>query len=212
MKSDYLDETAVNEDNKRIIYTYFRLISREKTFIDKTVSNVLKIRFLSKIFPDSKFIFIFRRGEDTVNSLINGWEHERFVSPWFREIKELENWHFVLLPNWKDLANKPIPVICAKQWIYCNSEMLRNKGFVSNKIGVKHENFVEKSVKVTESALNFIGVPMDEETLKYATELKPVPSNVVTAPKKDKWKEENKEKVESILELIKPMNEKLGYI
>ena len=37
-------------------------------FIEKTCANSLRVKFLSKLFPEAKFIFIFRSGIDVVSS------------------------------------------------------------------------------------------------------------------------------------------------
>jgi len=209
--SDQLDETDIASKDKRMIYTFFQLISRDRPFIDKTISNVLKIRFLHKLFLDAKFIFLQRKGQDTINSLINGWKHEQFVSPWFKG--QLKDWHFVLLPDWKELIDKPVSLICAQQWLYCNKEILKNKRLVprSNQITIKYEDFIKNSIKITKSIFNFLDIQLDKETYKYAKELKPLPSNVVTAPKKDKWKTENKKEITSLMYLITPTNKRMGY-
>lgn len=47
--------------------------------VDKSPRNSLKIPFVRKIFPEARFIFIFRDGRDTILSIFNQWEWNRKI-------------------------------------------------------------------------------------------------------------------------------------
>ena len=44
--------------------------------VDKTPPNIFRIDFLAKLYPDAKFIYLTRDGNDNINSLISAWCHK----------------------------------------------------------------------------------------------------------------------------------------
>lgn len=50
-----------------------------KYFLDKTPRYYLIVDFLEKIFPNAKFIFLFRHPLDVLNSVFNTWHRNRFT-------------------------------------------------------------------------------------------------------------------------------------
>ena len=54
---------------KAIFLNYINKLSMPNgIFIEKTCANSLRVKFLSKLFPEAKFVFIFRSGIDVVSS------------------------------------------------------------------------------------------------------------------------------------------------
>ncbi|MGH7658901.1 MAG: sulfotransferase family protein, partial [Gemmatimonadales bacterium] len=43
--------------------------------VEKTPANTLRIPYLAALFPDAKWLFLVRRGEDVVSSLMEGWKN-----------------------------------------------------------------------------------------------------------------------------------------
>ena len=85
--------------------------------VEKTPANCFRIRFLKKIFPDAKFIFLVRRGEDVVSSLMEGW---KFWSNLQGKEWKYGNWHYIVPPNWQTMTDKSLQEICAFQWTQSN--------------------------------------------------------------------------------------------
>lgn len=57
--------------------------SRSKLFLDKTPRYYLITEFLAEVFPEARFIFLFRHPLEVLSSILKTWNHDRF-SPRFR--------------------------------------------------------------------------------------------------------------------------------
>ena len=111
-----------------------RMWVRDRRFLDKTAENVLRVPYLQELFPDATFVFIRRRGADTVNSLMEAWKaRPRFVK--YRLPETLDGlgplsgdrWSFALIPGWRELRDAPLEQICARQYIACNEAALDSR-------------------------------------------------------------------------------------
>ena len=84
--------------------------------LEKTPKNALRVPFLEAVFPDARYVYLYRDPEENVSSLIEGWESGNFVMypdlPGWRG----PPWSFLLVPGWPDLIGAPVPAIAAAQW------------------------------------------------------------------------------------------------
>jgi hypothetical protein len=85
--------------------------------VEKTPANCLRIPFLVNLFPDAKFLYLVRRGEDVVSSLMEGWKNwsNTGSKPW-----TYTKWHYLVPPGWQDWKGKSLQEICAFQWLESN--------------------------------------------------------------------------------------------
>ncbi len=92
--------------------------------LEKTPKNALRIPFLMQVFPDAQFVYLFRRPEQNVSSMIEGWESGNFVM--YRQLPGWTGrpWSFVLVPGWRDLIGRPLPEIASLQWQRTQSQLL----------------------------------------------------------------------------------------
>lgn len=71
---DCLEPEQARPEVSRFIRKYFQQQAGKAPFlIEKTVSNALRIPFVLKVFPEAKFIFLYRDGRDTVESVTRQW-------------------------------------------------------------------------------------------------------------------------------------------
>ncbi|MGA1265217.1 MAG: sulfotransferase family protein, partial [Prochlorothrix sp.] len=49
-------------------------------FLEKTPKNALRVPFLRAMFPDARFIFLYREAKENISSLMEGWRSRRFIS------------------------------------------------------------------------------------------------------------------------------------
>ena len=93
--------------------------------LEKTPKNALRIPFLAKVFPEARFIYLYRDPRQTLSSMMEGWESGRFqtypnLPGWTGE----RPWSFLLTPGWRDLAKLPLQDIVAAQWATTTKIML----------------------------------------------------------------------------------------
>jgi hypothetical protein len=72
---------------------------------------------LAKVFPEARFVYLYRDPRQTLASMMEGWE-----SGLFRSYAKLPGWNderiwsFLLTPGWRDLQQAPLQRIVASQW------------------------------------------------------------------------------------------------
>jgi len=84
--------------------------------LEKTPKNALRIPFLRSIFPDARFIFLYRDPRQVLGSMMDGWQSGDFemypnLPGWTGPA-----WSFLLTPGWQELIGKDIVEIVARQW------------------------------------------------------------------------------------------------
>lgn len=85
--------------------------------LEKTPKNALRIPFLAKVFPEARFIFLYRDPRQVLSSMMEAWESGRFVTyPGLPGWTGARPWSLLLTPGWRDLANLPLERIVAAQW------------------------------------------------------------------------------------------------
>jgi len=218
-ESNVLDEADVTPEAAARIKRSFLLVAGNKLrFIDKAPRNSLRLPFIDTIFPDARYVYLQRDGRDNVNSLINAWRSPRYRTyelPSPHSIPGVDSrwWKFVLYPGWIQDAAGPLEVVCAKQWLISNDHALdasKNIG-LDRWIEVRHEALVDDPVEEVGRLMEFLGLPYERAVRAKAAASTTTPVNTVTPPERGKWRKENPKEIDSILPLIEPTMNVLGY-
>lgn len=224
--SDALGAGDVSERERAYIYLAIRMFAgggllRDRRFLDKTAENVLRIPYLQELFGDAEFVFIRRRGADTVNSLIEAWRaRPRFVK--YRLPETLDGlgrlsgnlWSFSLIPGWRELRHAPLERVCARQYVASNEAALdAREGVAADRWHeVSLEDLTADPVGEAERLCGLLGVGFGPEVRARAEAFNTTPASTsLTAPRKHKWRSQNEAEIESILPLIEPTERRLGY-
>jgi hypothetical protein len=190
----------------------------EVTVLEKTPKNCLRLPFLDRLMPDARYVHLQRDGRATVSSLMDGWRkpemYETYAVPERLRIPGYDGtkWCFILPPEWRDLLDKPLEEVCARQWVACVNALEqhlpgpRGEGRVHD---VKYEDLVEDPQAAIRGILEFLGLPWEDALLPESGQLDVV--NAVTPPEPDKWRRRNGEAVDRILPIIAEAQGRLGY-
>ena len=229
--SDALGAADVSDRERAYIYRAVKMFaggafaggafSRAPRFIDKTAENCLRIPYLLELFPDARFVFLRREAAGNVNSLIEAWRaRPRFVKYRLPEtldgLGELsgDRWSFALIPGWRDLRQAPLEEICARQYIACNEAALDALADVdpSRRTDVSYERMFSEPLATARELYGRLGLNLTPEIERYAAALDRTPSSTaLTAPRPDKWRQQNPEAIERILPLTAATERRLGY-
>ncbi len=84
--------------------------------LEKTPKNSLRIPFLARVFPEARFVYLYRDPRQVLGSMIEAWNSGRFrtytgLPGWPRPF-----WALLLTPGWRELAGKSLADIVAAQW------------------------------------------------------------------------------------------------
>ena len=219
--SDALNGAEVLEREREYIYCATRLFVRGRRFIDKTPANCLRIPYLDALFPDATFVFLRRRAADNVSSLIEGWRaRPRFVKyslpERFEGLGPLNGnlWSFVLVPGWRELRSASLEEICARQYVACNEAALAARGAIEDSrwIEIAYEDLVGSPLHEVSRLFERLGLELTDAVASHAAALHRTPGpTAITAPKADKWREQNPEEIARILPIVADTERRLGY-
>jgi hypothetical protein len=219
--SDALGAEDVTEREREYVYRAISWWTRGRRFVDKTPENCLRVPYLDTLFPDATFVFLRRRASDNVNSLIEGWKaRPRFVK--YRLPEPLENlgslsgdrWSFVLVPGWREFRDAPLEEICASQYLACNEAVLdaRSQLDGSRWVDVAYEELVASPVAELRRVYGELGLAFTREAESNAAALADRRARTtLTAPRAEKWRDQNPDAVARILPQLADIEQRLGY-
>lgn len=217
--SNVLDASDVTEQAAAYIKRQFLLLAgSRRRLIDKTPRNAMRCAFIEALWPDARYVFLQRDGRDNVNSLINAWRTPRYRTYRLPEPHSIPGvdpawWKFVLYPGWRADASGPLEVVCARQWATCNEHALAAAKTIDRGrwIEVRYEDLVSDPASSIGRVMESLELPYEDGVRRRAEATTTTPINVVTPPERGKWRKENPGAIESVLPLLAPTMEALGY-
>lgn len=171
--------------------------SSAKVILEKTCANSLRVPFVDRVFPEAKYIFIYRDGVDAAASAKLRWnadldmsyilEKAKYVPKldlpyyasryiWSRIYrilsgnKRLAFWG-PCLPDMQSILRKyTLDEVCALQWKSCveKSEQAFASMPADKVLRVKYENFIVSPENELKKILTFIQLPYSDESVKEA--------------------------------------------
>jgi hypothetical protein len=92
-------------------------------FLEKTPKNSLRIPFFDRVFPDARYIFLWRDPRQNLSSIMEAWRSGRYVT--YPDLPDWDGpWSLLLPPGWQSLRGKPLEEIAAYQWETTNRTVL----------------------------------------------------------------------------------------
>jgi hypothetical protein len=219
--SDALRAEDVTPRERDYVNTAIRLWTRGARFVDKTPESCLRVSYLDALFPDATFVFLRRRAADTVSSLMEGWRaRPRFVK--YRLPAELtglgtlsgNTWSFALVPGWRDLRAAPLEEICARQYVACNEAVLDARASIdpARFVDVAYEDLLQAPVEELARVYARLELPFTADAERHARRLtENAAATALTAPRVDKWREQNPDAIARIAPLVADVERRLGY-
>ncbi|MEM8652560.1 MAG: sulfotransferase [Pseudomonadota bacterium] len=157
-------------------------------FLEKTPKNALRIPFLKKIFPDARFIFLYRDGRQNVSSMMDAWKSGRFVT--YPRLPGWTNlpWSLALVPNWQNLIGLPLAAVAVEQWARINLMVIQDLAEMpaSDVLALSYEDLRSNRRSMLEKSLRFADLPVIADIID--DEGQRLSKYTVTPPNPDKWK------------------------
>lgn len=125
--SNVLTEDEATEERVAALRRHFHAALRDRSgqrapagrvrMLEKTPKNALRIRFLRRVFPEARFVFLYRDARQTLSSMIDAWQSGRFrtypgLPGWPGEFA----WSLLLVPGWRELVGRPLHEVVRVQW------------------------------------------------------------------------------------------------
>ena len=204
------------------------------TVVEKTCANSLRVSFVNGVFPNSKYIFLYRDGRDAILSTMKRWtasldipyllKKAKFVP--FSDVPYYASLYFVnrvkkLLSHEKKLASwgprfegidemvrsKSLLEVCAVQWARCVEKSLDDFDNIDpiRIHTVKYEDFVCKPKLQMKALIDFLDITLPDVEIKNLI-------HGVSPKSVGNWKRGFSTKdLEIINPLIKKPMRRLGY-
>lgn len=158
------EDDVSQEDEERIKggFGFYQFIRGKRIFVNKCPRSSVRIPFIQKIFPEAKYIHVYRDGRAVVNSIIDIVEREDFR-------KDIPLGAFCKPHNWKDLMKLERLECHSHQWkeimiaIQNDSKMIDKDQWLE----VKYEDFCINPSDVMSEVFKFINAePTEQQLLK----------------------------------------------
>ena len=172
--------------------------------VEKTPANCFRIPLLKQIFPDAKFLFLIRRPEDTISSLMEGWKiWSQTQDQW-----TFGNWHYLVPPGWQDYRSRTLQEICAFQWVSSNETAWKdlNAHCPGQFLALRHEDLVANPHHHYSRILDFCELPASKHFTSLIDSLeKRVFTTRGSKPKAEKWKSLHLQEIMSVEPVFAPL-------
>ena len=152
--------------------------SARQRLLDATPKNALRIPFLSALYPDATFVYLYPDAISTVAAMRSAWLSGEAVT--YPDLPEWwgEKWSMLLVPGWREIIGKPIAQVVAQQWAIATDVAVADlQALPADRWAVVHGvALAEHPEREITRLLEFLGLDMTDELRA----LIPAPS---TAPK-----------------------------
>ena len=160
------------------------------TLLEKTPRNALNVPFLTEVFPDARFVFLYRDARQNVASLIEAWsvglQTGRFVT--FRDLPGWDRpaWCFLLPPGWRSMIGRSLADVAAFQWSETNRILLDDLAALPRErwCAVSYDELVSDPGAAIRQISAFAGVQAPDIP---AGDL-PLSRTTLTPPDSNKWR------------------------
>jgi hypothetical protein len=180
----------------------FLVQNKQVRLLEKTPKNSLRISFLREVFPDARFVFLYREPRGNIASLIDGWNAEaRFESYKLPHM----TWKFLLPPRWEALQNVPVPAIAAAQWRIANEAIM--DGLRDVDIGrwhfVDYDQLIDDTITQVVRLCEFACINAEDVLEGAIVGGFPLSKSALSPPRRDKWKRHQK----AVNEILPSLND-----
>jgi Sulfotransferase family/Aspartyl/Asparaginyl beta-hydroxylase len=158
-------------------------------FLEKTPKNSLRIPFFNQIFPDARFIFLWRDPRENLSSIIEAWRSGNWKT--YNGLDGFEGpWSLILPPGWRTLNRRPLEEIAAFQWETTNRIVLDDLSLLpaARWTAVSYAELVAAPEPVIERLSRFIGIDVDPALRVRLAAPLPPSRYTQTEPAADKWR------------------------
>jgi hypothetical protein len=179
-------------------------------FVEKTPKNALRVPFLERVFPDARYVLLWRDPRESLYSIIRAWESGRWKTyaglPGFTG-----PWSLLLPPGWQALEGRPLAEIAARQWVAANETALEDLAALdpARWISVDYASLVADPRRVVGRVAGFAGLAGLDAALEARLAAPLPPSKQTLTPARaDKWRELESD-IMDVLPLTQPVWDRL---
>lgn len=158
-------------------------------WLEKTPKNALRIPFFDKVFPDARWIFLWREPEENVSSIIDAWRSGGWVT--YPQLQGWDGpWSLLLPSGWQTLKGRPVEEVAAHQWAATNTTIMDDLEALpaDRRHVVRYADFVADPSGVIGGIADFAGIAFDDALKARTGGPLPDSRHTLEPPRPDKWK------------------------
>lgn len=168
--------------------------------LEKTPKNAVRVPFFNAVWPDAKFIYLYRDVRETLYSMMEAWRSGGFRTyplPGWRG----PPWSMLLVPGWQRLNGMQLPQIVAHQWAITTDTLISDleKLDAERIYMVDYATFLASPQQETQRLAAAVGLSWD----RALGDALPLSKTTVSKPSRDKWR-----RIEPIIDSIWPIVER----
>jgi len=173
---------------------------REVRFLEKTPKNALRIPFIRALFPDARFIFLWRDPRENISSIIEAWRSGGWIT--YPDLPGWEGpWSLLLPPQWQLQRGRALPEIAAWQWDSANRYISDDLAALPREhwTVVRYDELQESAPATLDRLCAFLGLEVDSGLARRLAQPLPLSRHTHTPPARDKWRQN-----EAVIEPVMP--------
>jgi len=159
--------------------------------LEKTPKNALRIPFFNALYPDARFIFLWRDPRENLSSIIEAWRSGKWVT--YAELPgRRAPWSLLVPPGWQRFAiDAPLEDIAAFQWADTNRIVLDDLATLPRErwTHLSYADFLADPVAQTQRLCEFAGIEFDDRLTARTRGQLPLSVHTHTPPARDKWRQ-----------------------
>lgn len=177
--------------------------------LEKTPKNALRQPFLDRVYPDARYVFLYREPRQNISSIMEAWRAVHWVT--YRNLPGWEgDWSMLLPPGYPEMRGRPLEDIAAFQWVSANRIMLDDLGQIDPErwTVINYQDLLENPDAEIKRLCEFSEIRFDAVLREHVALPLPHSRLTLTAPAVDKWKK-NASEIERILPGVLPVYERI---
>jgi Sulfotransferase family/Aspartyl/Asparaginyl beta-hydroxylase len=158
-------------------------------FLEKTPKNVLRIPFFDRIFPDARYIFLWRDPRENLSSIIEAWKSGLWKT--YSGLPGFDGpWSLLLPPGWETFNGRPLEEIAAFQWESANRFALDDLARLPAHrwCVVTYEGLCREPAATVRRLCDFAGIDFGGPLAQHVSRPLPVSRFTLTPPAAGKWR------------------------
>jgi hypothetical protein len=158
-------------------------------FLEKTPKNALRIPFLSRVFPDALYVFLWRDPRESLSSIMEAWRSGRWKT--YNGLPGFEGpWSLLLPPGWHAFSRRPLEEIAAFQWEAANRIALDDLMVLPRErwTAVSYESLYRDPLQVVRHLCEFADIEFDDALAQRLAAELPLSRYTLTPPAPGKWR------------------------
>jgi len=168
-----------------------RLLPESATIrmLEKTPKNALRIPFLSALFPDARFVFLWRDPQENIGSIIDAWRSGGWIT--YPQLPGWPGpWSLLLPPGWQTLKDAPLEQVATYQWRITNEVAIDDLSRIDGErwIAVRYSDLVANPRAAISRIMQFAELESDDVLGAALEQPLPLSRHTLTPPARDKWK------------------------